>query len=70
MFKANVSLEIRASKEDIQKYIEGYMGKLPSFVKEDQELRFEIATGIADAVDGVYVVQISIFTRRAFANES
>jgi hypothetical protein len=52
-FAGAVSREIRASPGDIQRYIEGYVGRLPSFVRRDEQLQREIATGIAEAVDGM-----------------
>jgi adenylate kinase len=54
-FGGSMSLEIRASREDIQRYIEGYIEKLPPFIERSQPLRVEIATAIADAVDGMQV---------------
>ncbi|KAK3371092.1 hypothetical protein B0T24DRAFT_500138, partial [Lasiosphaeria ovina] len=55
-FAEAASREIRASPGDIQKYIEGYVGRLPSFVRRDEQLQREIATGIAEAVDGMFLL--------------
>jgi chaperonin cofactor prefoldin len=54
-FKGNVTLEIRASSEYVEKYLEGYMKQLPSFVQRNQRLQEDIKTRISEAVDGMYV---------------
>jgi hypothetical protein len=54
-FQGNISLEIRASKEDIGRYLEAYMRNLPSFRGWNRQLQDEIKVAIADAVDGMYV---------------
>lgn len=54
-FDQGMSLEIRASKDDVKRYLEGHMGELASFVQNNQQLREEIKTGISEAVDGMYV---------------
>lgn len=52
-FKASISLEIRANSEDIERYLEGHMGHLPSLVQEDRLLRNEIKVGVSEAVGGM-----------------
>lgn len=54
-FKTNVSLEIRASTDDVARYLEGHIDQLPSFVQQNRQLQEEIKTGISNAVDGMYV---------------
>ena len=54
-FKGSALLEIRASNEDVQRYLEGHMGQLPGFVQDNQELQREIKTEISYAVGGMYV---------------
>jgi hypothetical protein len=54
-FKTSVSLEIRASTNDVVRYLEGHIKQLPSFVQRNQQLRDEIKTGISEAADGMYV---------------
>jgi hypothetical protein len=54
-FNSSMSVEIRASNEDVQRYLEGHIGELPSCVKQNRQLREEITTKISDAVDGMYV---------------
>jgi NACHT domain len=62
-FKQSISVEIRASDEDIRRYLEGHMGQLPSFVQQDQQLQGEIKTKISDAVDGMYVFKLVLGRR-------
>jgi Cdc6-like AAA superfamily ATPase len=52
-FKGSASLEIRANTEDIERYLEGHMGNLSSFVQEDRLLQNEIKTGISEAAGGM-----------------
>jgi Cdc6-like AAA superfamily ATPase len=47
-------LEIRASEEDIRRYLEGHMSQLPTFVRRSLDLQEEIKTHIIMAVDGMY----------------
>lgn len=54
-FDKSLSLEIRASPEDVRRYVDGHILHLPSFVRRNPELQEEIQTGIAKAVDGMYV---------------
>ncbi|KAK0730870.1 hypothetical protein B0H67DRAFT_563153 [Lasiosphaeris hirsuta] len=62
MFDQSMSMEIRASDDDIRRYLEGHIEKaVPSFVMRDEELRERIITKISSAVSGVYV---SILIRR------
>lgn len=52
-FKSSPSLKIRASKEDVQKYLENNMNKLPAFVETNSKLQEEIKSSISEAVDGM-----------------
>jgi hypothetical protein len=54
-FAGSNSIEIRASKDDVHRYVEGNIGQLLSFVQKNKELQEEIKTGISGAVDGMYV---------------
>jgi hypothetical protein len=54
-FKTSLLLEIRATTDDVVRYLEGHIGQLPRFAQKDQQLQEEIKTGISEAVDGMYV---------------
>lgn len=53
--ETSISLEIRASTEDIERYLKGNTGQLPAFVQQSQGLQQMIAAEISKAVDGMYV---------------
>jgi hypothetical protein len=55
VFKSSTSLEIHATRDDVERYLEGHMQQLPSFVRRNRQLQEEIKTGISEAVDGMYV---------------
>ncbi|VUC29558.1 unnamed protein product [Clonostachys rosea] len=55
-FESSVSLEIRGRKDDITRYINGQMDQLPSHIQANENLQEEIRTGIADAVDGMFLL--------------
>lgn len=54
-FKASLSLEIeiRASPDDVARYLEGHIGQLPAFVQQDEQLQKEITISISKVVDGM-----------------
>ena len=52
-FVGNQTLEIRASDEDVRRYLDGHMLRLPGFVARSLELQGEIKTAIVKAVDGM-----------------
>ncbi|ESU18178.1 hypothetical protein FGSG_11425 [Fusarium graminearum PH-1] len=52
-FETSLSIEIRASPDDVARYLEGHIEQLPSFVQHDRQLQEEITTGISEAVDGI-----------------
>lgn len=54
IFGDSISLEIRASPEDIHGYIDGHLPQLTSFVAKNPLLQKEIRHGIVQAVDGMY----------------
>lgn len=53
-FSKGVSLEIRASAADVERYLDAHISQLPSFVQHDTQLQEEITVGISKAVDGMY----------------
>jgi Cdc6-like AAA superfamily ATPase len=54
-FQSSISLEIRASIEDVRRYLDGCMSQLPEFVRCNHDLQEEIKVEIVKAVDGMYV---------------
>jgi hypothetical protein len=54
-FEGSVILEIRASDEDVRRYLNGHMSRLPSCVSRSRNLQEKIKTKIMKAVDGMYV---------------
>jgi hypothetical protein len=64
-FKGSVSLEIRASEEDVRRYLNRYISQLPSFVLSSPDLQEEIKTKILKAVDGMYVSTLVIMLDQA-----
>jgi len=55
-FEGKPMLEIRASDEDVRRYLDGYMFRLLGFVVRSPKLQEEVKTNIAQAIDGIYVV--------------
>jgi Cdc6-like AAA superfamily ATPase len=55
-FEKNVSLEILASDEDVERYIDGHFHLLPSFVRRSVDLQIEIKEVITKAVRGMHVL--------------
>lgn len=54
-FNGTKSLEIRASGEDVRRYLNGHMARLPTFVGHSPDLQENIKTAIIEAVAGMYV---------------
>jgi predicted ATPase len=52
-FEGSISLEVRANKEDVRRYLDGHMFQLPEFVNGSPELQEEIKTEIVHSVDGM-----------------
>ncbi|UPL02804.1 hypothetical protein LCI18_013738 [Fusarium solani-melongenae] len=55
-FETSISMEIRATPDDVARYLQGHIGQLPSFVQRDRQLQEEIMTGISEAVDGMFLL--------------
>jgi hypothetical protein len=53
-FEESTIVEIRASDEDVRRYLDGHMFQLPSFVLRKLDLQEEVKTAIVRAVDGMY----------------
>ncbi|UKZ77987.1 hypothetical protein TrVFT333_005721 [Trichoderma virens FT-333] len=56
ILKESVSLEIRAQDEDVQRYINDQITRLPSFILNNYELQDKIKTTISKAVDGMFLL--------------
>ncbi|KAH7142702.1 hypothetical protein B0J13DRAFT_503042, partial [Dactylonectria estremocensis] len=56
IFDGRPALEIRARKEDVERYLEGHIGELTAFGEWSRQLRDEIKDGISDAVDGMFLL--------------
>ncbi|CZR68455.1 related to 2-5A-dependent ribonuclease [Phialocephala subalpina] len=54
-FDGSILLEIRASEEDVRRYLDGHMFRLPGFVNRSLELQDEIKTGIVLSVKGMFL---------------
>lgn len=59
-FKKAMSLEMRASNQDVQIYLDDRMLQFPDWVLCNPELQDEIKTGVITAVDGMYVTWPSL----------
>ncbi|CAG9956662.1 unnamed protein product [Clonostachys rosea f. rosea IK726] len=55
-FGSRASLEIRARKEDITRYVNGQMYQLPFHVQANEKLQEEIRAEIVDAADGMFLL--------------
>ncbi|KAL6812087.1 ankyrin repeat-containing domain protein [Trichoderma sp. SZMC 28015] len=55
-FSSIPQLKIRASNEDVQRYLIGNMGHLPKFVQNDPSLQEEIIDSILQAVQGMFLL--------------
>jgi len=53
--RKGVLMEIQASEEDVRRYLDSHMRRLPSFVLRSLDLQEEIKTEIVKAVKGMYV---------------
>lgn len=53
-FEAAKHMEVRASEEDLQGYMEGNISRLPRCVQRDEDLHDEIKSTIVNCVDGMY----------------
>ena len=52
-FEGSVTQEIRADDEDVRRYLNGQMLRLPGFVRRNDELQEEVKTGIIQSVRGM-----------------
>jgi NACHT domain len=61
-FQGSLSIEIRASDADVQRYLDSHMSQLPSCVSQSSDLQEEIKAEIMNAVDGMCVPPSQTFT--------
>ena len=57
-FSGSIKLEIRASSDDVRRYVDGHLTSLPSFVRRNSDLQEEIKIAVVKAVDGMYVARL------------
>ncbi|KAH6973714.1 hypothetical protein BKA56DRAFT_676379 [Ilyonectria sp. MPI-CAGE-AT-0026] len=55
-FKGSISLEIRASEQDVQRYVDGFMPHLPLCIRDHPELCKEVKTEITKASAGMFLL--------------
>ncbi|TGO37978.1 hypothetical protein BHYA_0084g00080 [Botrytis hyacinthi] len=55
-FDSSMRLEIRASDEDVETYLDGHISQLPGYVRQSTDLQNEIKIGIIKAVDGMFLL--------------
>ena len=53
MFRESMALEVRASEEDVRRYIDGHMFRLPGFVHRNPELQEQIKERIVLVAQGM-----------------
>jgi ankyrin repeat protein len=56
----STSVEIRASEKDVQRYVDGHMFLLPTFVLRSPDIQEKVRTGISRAADGMYVAVLQV----------
>ncbi|KAF4969730.1 hypothetical protein FSARC_3073 [Fusarium sarcochroum] len=54
--KNAVKLEVQANKVDLQRYLDGQLGRLPDFVRDDPVLQSKVKNKIVDAVGGMFLL--------------
>jgi hypothetical protein len=52
-FRPDPILEVRASEEDVKRFIKGQIPRLPNCIKRDNELRRAVQSKISEAVNGM-----------------
>jgi hypothetical protein len=62
-FEGSTFLEIRATSEDVRRYLDGRMFRLLGFVVRSPELQEEIKTEILRSVQGMCVIPIPYMRR-------
>ena len=65
-FDSKYTIEVRASEEDVKRFIEGRIQRLPGFIQRDEKLKLAIQNKIVEAADGMQVQSI-VRMMRAFS---
>lgn len=52
-FEGVTQLEVRASKEDVLRYVDGQLPRLPKCIQKDKTLQSEVVAEIVEAADGM-----------------
>jgi len=52
-FQSNPILEVRASEEDVKRFVAGQIPRLPNCIQRDEELKQAVQDKIVEAVDGM-----------------
>lgn len=52
-------LEIRASPEDVMRYVKGQFDHLPKCIQRDEMLQQQVQDKICEVADGMYVLETS-----------
>ncbi|KAI9667659.1 MAG: hypothetical protein M1821_000476 [Bathelium mastoideum] len=55
-FQSSPSLEVRASEEDVRRFVKAQIPRLPNCIQRDLDLRNDVQNKIAEAVDGMFRV--------------
>ncbi|KAI0883149.1 ankyrin repeat protein [Annulohypoxylon maeteangense] len=55
-FRESITQEIRASNDDVRKYLDGHMPNLDEVVGDDAELREDIKDQIVEATEGMFLL--------------
>lgn len=59
-FEGSILLEIHASEDDVRRYLNSHISRLPSFVSYNDGLKEEIEGSIVQSVQGMYVTSMYI----------
>lgn len=55
-FRSALKLEVRASDEDVWRYVAGQIPRLPKCIQRDDEMKSLVQGKIVKAVDGMYML--------------
>ncbi|KAH7191132.1 hypothetical protein DER44DRAFT_103212 [Fusarium oxysporum] len=55
-FKDSITLEIRATDEDVRRYVHNNISRLPASIRRSPELQTEVTRAIVDSVGGMFLL--------------